>query len=247
MIASIIIHQPPEYTIQRLKECVELTTFLSLNEVVTLLKSRKNLPANGLLVTFDHAYKKLYGDFSHKILDLGIKPTLFFHTLPLQQNDKESLNWDQVARMAEEGWELQAHTHSHTPLSQTYNHDDYVYNELQRNDMLIKQHTGIEPAHFAYPGGILADEYEKLIKERYDSACLWTASKELSYNYNLTNWQKFFNLPTGNYYPLETLYITEQTDPYRIPRVEMSELLADETLFSKYIRQQHSETLLKYK
>lgn len=244
MISSLIIHKPPRNFLSRLQKCAQVTSFYSYDEVVQSLINSKKLPDKGLVITFDHAYKELSGDFSKALSDLNIKPTLFIHTWPIQTKSKEMLAWDQIARLAEEGWNLGAHTHTHMAFTSDCDCEDYIEYELEHNDKLIRKYTGISPEHFAYPGGVLSDEFEKIIKARYKSACLWVASPEFSYNCSQTSWHKFLNLQSSDYYPLKSLYINNDTDRYRIPRVEMTELLAAEDLFWQYISQEKEQDFL---
>ena len=244
MIASIIIHKPPRDFLERMKKSAKIVAFFSLTEIVCALKEKRSLTEKGLLVTFDHAYKELAGDFSKALLDLGIKPTLFFHTWPVQQREKDTLDWDSIARLAEEGWSLQAHTHTHTPFIAQCAAEDYVFYELEHNNSLIKKYTGNTPRHFAYPGGEFSANFEEIIRKQYDSASLWVVSPEINYNGVATSWHDFYSISSGSYYPVEALYITDKTDPYRLPRVEMTQLLQDEELFYRYLAQEDVNSLL---
>lgn len=75
------------------------------------------------------------------------------------------MTWDQLGRLGEAGWEIQAHTVGHPDLRVL--DDDAVRGELSGADDEIERRMGTRPDHFAYPYGALDDRIAALARERY--------------------------------------------------------------------------------
>lgn len=130
--------------------------------------NRLNILDNAVPVMAEHGFSGTVWAVS-RLAD-GNLP--YFQTYPW-------MNWDHLASLMEQGWEIGAHTASHymgPPLLKgTYGsggHQRYLDELLECNDA-IAHHLGIRPKHFAYPGGEWDDATEALVVRHYESARLW--------------------------------------------------------------------------
>jgi len=83
-------------------------------------------------------------------------------TLPL-------LDWDTLARLAEEGVSLGAHSRTHRDLTRA--DDAALTEELDRSAAGIEARTGRRPGCFAYPFGAHDARVVQRTQARYDYAC----------------------------------------------------------------------------
>jgi peptidoglycan/xylan/chitin deacetylase (PgdA/CDA1 family) len=79
------------------------------------------------------------------------------------------LTWHEAAQLANSGWEIGAHTHTHPILPLTP--DAEARDEIARPRAEIEAHLGIRAAGFAYPNGDHDDRIARLVAEAgYDHA-----------------------------------------------------------------------------
>lgn len=246
MIGSIVFHYPPANLADRLQRCSELTQFVSVAEVAALLGAEsKVITESGLCVTFDHAYNALSGDLLKVIKDLNVKPALYIDTQTVQRRIGMCLSWEEIAALAEDGWTLGAHSYTHYPYSDRENLGDYVALEIEYNDSIIKKYTGIKPEHLAYPSGTFTESLENEVKKHYKTARLWTNDSRFFYNDKLTSWSEFCQSPSETFFPVESLYITGNSSPYRLPGIETARLLGNDKMFFRYVAQDIPDSMLK--
>jgi peptidoglycan/xylan/chitin deacetylase (PgdA/CDA1 family) len=155
--------------------------------------NRLNVLENALPVMTDYGFKATVWVIS-RLAD-GNLPD--YETYPW-------LNWDQLAELHEQGWEIGAHTATHpfAPwiIRGTSGPDGtqrYVDDLVECNDS-IERHLGFAPQHFAYPGGEWNDEAEALIVRLYKTARHWECD-DRPYHHN-----------------------TWQTNPYRLQAINVS-------------------------
>ncbi len=122
------------------------------------------------------------------------------------------MNWDHLAKLADWGWEIAAHTATHPFLPHLLRGAEgpdgarrLVENLVECNEA-IKQHLGVHPEHFAYPGGDWDEDVEAFIVRYYKTARHWRCD-DRPYKYN-----------------------TYETNPYRLQSINVSMQLPEKTL-----------------
>jgi len=117
----------------------------------------------------------------------------------LQQCDDVSLpqnrmmNWGEVKQLANEGFIIGSHSHTHPMLASLQNENE-IKEELTVSGEKIKTELGFFPATISYPIGSFDERVTKL-------------AKETGYKYGLAVEQQF--------------YQSSKNDLYKIPRVEL--------------------------
>ena len=117
----------------------------------------------------------------------------------LQQCDDVSLpqnrmmNWGEVKQLANEGFIIGSHSHTHPMLASLHNENE-IKEELTVSGEKIKTELGFFPATISYPIGSFDERVTKL-------------AKETGYKYGLAVEQQF--------------YQSSKNDLYKIPRVEL--------------------------
>ena len=110
--------------------------------------------------TFDDGLKEQYSILFPKMKELDIKGTFCLIGSRMNQQpknpEKQTFTWEQAKEMALDGQEITSHGYDHKNVSKL-TQDELRY-EVQHNDTLIYQHTGIFPRTYFYPGNRKSDE-----------------------------------------------------------------------------------------
>jgi peptidoglycan/xylan/chitin deacetylase (PgdA/CDA1 family) len=142
---------------------------------------RLDARASAVAITFDDGFVN-FGDVAWPLLrehaipvtlfvvsafagatnDWGARPEAGIPSLPL-------LDWDRLARLAEDGVALGAHSRTHPDLRRLT--DDALSAELAGSADDIAAHTGTRPALFAYPYGRLDTRVVAAVARAYSMAC----------------------------------------------------------------------------
>ena len=126
---------------------------------ISIAKYADNRQA-ALSFTFDDGLKEQYSILFPKMKELGIKGTFCLIGSRMNQQpknpEKQTFSWEQAKEMAQDGQEITSHGYGHKNVSKL-TQDELRY-EVQHNDTLIYQHTGIFPRTYFYPGNRKSDE-----------------------------------------------------------------------------------------
>lgn len=113
-----------------------------------------------LSFTFDDGLREQYTLLFPKMKELGIKGTFCligsWMNNPPKNPNKQTFTWEQAKEMALDGQEITSHGFAHKNVSKL-SPTELRY-EVQHNDTLIYQHTGIFPRTYFYPGNRKSDE-----------------------------------------------------------------------------------------
>ena len=113
-----------------------------------------------LSFTFDDGLKEQYTILFPKLKELGIKGTFCligsWMNNPPKNPNKQPFTWEQAKEMALDGQEITSHGYNHKNVSKLTPAE--LRFEVQHNDTLIYQHTGVFPRTYFYPGNRKSDE-----------------------------------------------------------------------------------------
>jgi peptidoglycan/xylan/chitin deacetylase (PgdA/CDA1 family) len=134
-----------------------------------------------LSVTFDDAFASVL-EHALPILDvLGLPGTVFAptafmsHRQPLtwpgierwaetpHARELTSMDWDDLGTLADSGWEIGSHTHTHPHLTQL--DDDRLSDELSRSHSDCSERLGRDCTSIAYPYGDVDERVARLARE----------------------------------------------------------------------------------
>jgi peptidoglycan/xylan/chitin deacetylase (PgdA/CDA1 family) len=79
------------------------------------------------------------------------------------------LGWESLARLAEQGFTLGAHSVTHPDLRRLSG--DRLLEEIAGSSERIRQETGHAPTAFAYPYGHITDEAVRLVEQNFEWGC----------------------------------------------------------------------------
>lgn len=128
------------------------------NPIVSIAKYAGNKLA-ALSFTFDDGLKEQYSIVFPKMKELGIKGTFCLigsrMNTPPKNPEKQTFTWEQAREMALDGQEMTNHGYNHKNVSELT--PEELRFEVQHNDTLICQHTGVFPRTYIYPGNRKSD------------------------------------------------------------------------------------------
>ncbi len=166
-------------------------TVVTTSRVIDWLRRKGELPQRACVLHFDNGWLDTYTVVEPRLRELGISATSFpitsgvvaasggtglcVRTLTEGSIEKPFMTWQLLRQLAEAGWEIGAHTHTHCKVADQHDRegDAGVLREVEQSDQLFREHLGFVPEHFAYPSGSRSDRTDAVLRERYQSLRLW--------------------------------------------------------------------------
>lgn len=130
---------------------------VSLADLVEFMQLRRQLPRKAVVITFDDGYRAFL-DHAYPVLkELGFTATLFVYTDYVGAG-RNALGWADLRRLADEGFEVHAHSKTHGDLRRLEGETDAQYErrlqaELVEPLRLFERHLGRPSPILAYPYG----------------------------------------------------------------------------------------------
>lgn len=136
---------------------VSLTTFISLIEG----KDVEAAPEKPILLTFDDGYVDNYEQAMPLLAKYSFPATLFIS--PGMSDQEGYLNWEQIKKLQEAGWDIQPHgmTHPHLPQLSA---DQQAFEILEARKQ-IEEKLGTKADVYCYPYGEFNKTTLKLLKD----------------------------------------------------------------------------------
>jgi len=134
---------------------------VSLTDFLAFTAGRRQLPRKSVLLTFDDGYRSFI-QYARPILkDYGFGATLFVYSNFL--GGGAALSWQDLRTLTEQGFDVQAHSKSHSNLRREEGETEAAYAkrieaELAYPLTLFKKHLGRSSEALAYPFGEMDDE-----------------------------------------------------------------------------------------
>ena len=134
---------------------------ITLDELHEFLQLRRQLPRRAVVLTFDDGYRSFLSYAYPVLKELGFSATLFVYTDYVGAG-RNSLGWDDLARLAAEGFEVEGHTKTHADLRRQpgeseADHTRRLRTELEGAQRLFQQRLGHPAKFLAYPYGAADD------------------------------------------------------------------------------------------
>jgi peptidoglycan/xylan/chitin deacetylase (PgdA/CDA1 family) len=113
-----------------------------------------------LSLTFDDGLKEQYTILFPKLKELGIKGTFCLIGSRMDNSpsnpEKATFSWANAKEMSDDGQEITSHGWAHKNVSKLT--AEALRYEVQHNDTVIYQHTGLFPRTYFYPGNRKSDD-----------------------------------------------------------------------------------------
>jgi peptidoglycan/xylan/chitin deacetylase (PgdA/CDA1 family) len=151
-----------------------------LREVVSALVQRVAWPERTVVLTFDDGYQNFYSRAAPVLRRLKLPATIFLPTGFCAALDRRTeknswnpessmLDWGQVTDLSREGFEIGAHSVSHSDLTALATED--ARSEIRNSKVELEKRTGRKADFFAYPYGRWSDAVRAMVKQEYRGAC----------------------------------------------------------------------------
>ena len=236
--------------------------FESINyDQLDLWRSGKGeLPPRPFMFDVDHPERSVFTDVQ-KVLDrYGFKGNLFVNTGPMDElnsgpmpadSERTTMTWDEVRELMANGWHLGAHTVTHPNLSELHVEDpsgEKIAAELDQCNETLQRELGRPMRDFAFTGTSCSSSAEQEVMKRYRFGRLWirrvaTAQRQSPTDYEVDGQTIRYAEYVGSDEPndadggppIAVRYITRESNPYRLPSMELqSSLLYEPGSFRRY-------------
>ncbi len=227
--------------------------FQSINydQLAAWREGSASLPDRPIMIDFDHPVVSMRYQVFDTLERYGFKGNLFIYTSPYDPeytrplalgNTADHMTWTEISELSQGGWHIGAHTISHPNLSQLSMEEpsgDVIREELNRCNLVIEENLGFVPKDFAFTGTSWSSVAEREVKKRYRFGRLWIVGSEYEADGNPIRYAELLGssepdeLDGGP--PNSTRYITEHSDPYRLPSMELQALINQPRAFRSYL------------
>jgi len=250
---TIIPNPLPADQLERLVKIAHDMGFesISYDDLAGWRAGRTTLPPRPIMINFDHPVRSLRYQVL-RILDRhDFRANLFMYTRPYDSTfDRpltlmeipEHLTWSEIRELVAAGWLIGAHTVTHpnfSELSVTDPDGEILRRELDRCNLVIQENLGIAPRDFAFTGISWSSLAEEEVKKRYRFGRLWTVGAQYLANGKPVRYADLVGVngtdEADGGPPWAARYITQDTDAYRLPSMELQGLINSPEAFRQYL------------
>jgi peptidoglycan/xylan/chitin deacetylase (PgdA/CDA1 family) len=134
-----------------------------LDTLIETFKSKKSVPANWIVLTFDDGFKDFYTNVYPVLKRYGFQATLFVAPGVIGKFDNY-LSWEELQIISTEGLvEIGSHALMHSPL--TCLNVEEARRRILASKSLLEKNLGKKIHVFAYPYGALNSDIRKIVEE----------------------------------------------------------------------------------
>ena len=124
-------------------------------------------------------------------------------------------------------------------LSFQYHSGGLIREELEKCDALLYTHLGITPKDFAYTNVSWSRIAEAEVKKRYRFARLWIIGTHYNTDEGVVRFAEIVGESGEDEEdggpPYDSRYITDDSDPFRLPSMELQYLIYEFDAYQKYL------------
>ncbi len=141
---------------------------ITLKQFLEFASLRQQLPRKTVVLTFDDGWKS-FKEYAYPILkELGYPATLFIYTDFI--GARIALSWPEIKELAQEGYDIQAHSKTHDDMRRKPTESDEDYSRRMQAELVqpltvFQQRVGVSPKILAYPYGSHDDGVVKRVRE----------------------------------------------------------------------------------
>jgi peptidoglycan/xylan/chitin deacetylase (PgdA/CDA1 family) len=147
--------------------------FVTLSQIEKgLIKGHKNI-----LITIDDGNHSIIEANEKVFKPMGIKPLLGIYPNIIGKKDY-ALNWEELKKLSEEGFDIASHGYYHLPLNdKLYDSDKKAFtNEIFKSKKMLYEKLGLNVDVFIFPSGVRNPSAKKMLKEagyKYAFTIVW--------------------------------------------------------------------------
>ena len=224
---------------------------INYNDLAAWREGSGALPQHPIMIDFDHAVTSMRYEVSVILDRYGFKGNLFIYTSPYDPTyDRplalgqapEHMTWAEIRELMEAGWHIGAHTISHPNFSHLSQEDpsgEILRTELDRCNEVLWENLGFVPKDFAFTGTSWSIKAEQEVMARYRFGRLWIVGSEYEADGKPIRYAELAGSSEPDEAdggpPNSVRYITRDTNPYRLPSMELQGLINDPDAFRQYL------------
>ena len=226
-------------------------TSIDYDELQAWRDASGTLPPRPIMIDFDHSVESMRNEIFDTLSRYGFKGNLFIYTSPYDEtyarplslpHTAEHMTWAEIDELRKAGWHIGAHTISHPNLSELSQEDpsgDILRTELDRCNQVIHENLGFTPTDFAFTGTSWSSMAEQEVMKRYRFGRLWIVGSEYQVDGKPMRYAELVGDPNPDEAdsgpPFSARYITKETNPYRLPSMELQGLINHPDAFRQYL------------
>ena len=226
-------------------------TSIDYDDLAAWREGSATLPRHTIMIDFDHPVTSMRNEVFDTLNRYGFKGNLFIYTSPYDETydrpltlaqSPEHMTWNEIQELRTAGWYIGAHTISHPNLSDLSVEDpsgEILRTELDRCNQVIQDNLGFTPKDFAFTGTSWSSMAEQEVKKRYRFGRLWIIGSEYQADGKPIRYAELAGVSEPDEAdggpPNSARYITEETDPYRLPSMELQGLINHVDAFRAYL------------
>lgn len=162
----------PELFAQHLELIDELGfQVLPLKQVISTLQAGNGFKQKTLAITFDDAYNSIYFA-GYPLLKQRQWPfTIFINPSAIDQKHGQTMTWEQLKEMQENGAMISNHSYEHLHLLEKSKNEtldawkERITQDIQRAQQRLEEKLNIDNQYLAYPYGEFDESLKSLLKE----------------------------------------------------------------------------------
>ena len=226
-------------------------TSIDYDELHAWREGSATLPEHPIMIDFDHPVRSMRYEVFDILNRYGFKGNLFIYTSPYDETydrpfflprTAEHMTWKEIEELRLEGWHIGAHTISHPNFSELSLEDptgEILRTELDRCNQVIQDNLGFTPKDFAFTGTSWSSMAEQEVMKRYRFGRLWIVGSEYQVDGKPMRYAELVGATEPDEIdggpPHSTRYVTKETNPYRLPSMELQALINHPDAFRKYL------------
>jgi peptidoglycan/xylan/chitin deacetylase (PgdA/CDA1 family) len=236
-------------TPERFERYFEIATELgfqsiSYDDLAAWRKGTGDLPLRPIMFDFDHPDWSI-GKLVWPIMQRhSFRGNLFVNTSPMEKIENPFyMKWDQLKELVDDGWHIGVHTYRHYRMDYLARKDPsgrLIREELQKCDEMLNEHLGCTPKDFAFTGTTWSQLAEDEVKKRYRFGRLWIIGTHYETEKGRIRYADLVGVPGVDEEdggpPVAARYITRETHPYRLPSMELENLIFEYDAFRGYLK-----------
>jgi peptidoglycan/xylan/chitin deacetylase (PgdA/CDA1 family) len=224
---------------------------INYDDLAAWRSGQRELPARPIMIDFDHPVRSMRYEVLDTLRRYGFTGNLFVHTGPVDTMyqaplpppaERQYMTWEEMGELLDAGWQIGAHTVTHPNLSQLSLEDptgDRLRAELEQCDATLRQRLGITPRDFAFTGTSWSSVAEREVKQRYRFGRLWIVGATYEVDGKPMRYADLVGVPGQDEPdggpPAAARYITPDSDPYRLPSMDLCRLIYQPDAFRRYL------------
>ena len=226
-------------------------TSINYDDLAAWRAGSATLPERPIMIDFDHPVRSMRYEVFNTLSRYGFKGNLFVYTSPYDGTYErpltlaatpEHMSWEEIRELRQAGWHIGAHTISHPNLSELSLEDpdgEILRTELDRCNRVIHENLGFTPTDFAFTGTSWSKMAETEVMKRYRFGRFWIIGAQYEADGKPIRYAELAGVSEPDEEdggpPYSTRYITEDTNPYRLPSMELQSLINHPDAFRKYL------------